>query len=272
MWIRVLDICGAQIKRRQTSLVEPLRVKYPMPLSEAYSISLSRITFDRIISYNIWMEIIMQPYQSQFIKFALTHNALRFGEFTLKSGRKSPYFFNMGVLSSGGALAQLGQFYAQAILQSDVSFDMLFGPAYKGIPLACATAIAFATHHQRDIGVAYDRKEAKDHGEGGIFIGTPLQGKVLMVDDVITAGTAFRHAKQLIESQAAEVAGVIVALDRQERGLTHRSSIEEIQHTWGIPVISIITLDTLLQFLHENNTVEPAVIDNILTYKAEFGV
>ena len=171
----------------------------------------------------------MQAYQREFIRFAIERGVLRFGEFTLKSGRTSPYFFNAGLFNSGSALAQLGRFYASAVIESGLDFDVIFGPAYKGIPLGAATAIALAEQHQRDLPWCFNRKEAKDHGEGGTLVGAPLTGRVLIVDDVITAGTAIREVMQIIRAQNAEAAGVLIALNRQERGQGELSAIQEVE-------------------------------------------
>lgn len=193
----------------------------------------------------------MQDYQSEFIQFAIGQDVLRFGEFTLKSGRVSPYFFNAGLFNTGGSVAELGRFYAQALMDSGVEFDMLFGPAYKGIPLSTTTAVALADHHDCDIPFAFNRKEKKDHGEGGTIVGAPLQGKVLIIDDVISAGTSVRESFEIIEGAGAEVAGVAIALDRQEKGLNDVSAIEEIKQQYDIPVVNIICLENLLTFLQE---------------------
>lgn len=191
----------------------------------------------------------MHDYQREFIHFAIQRGVLRFGEFTLKSGRCSPYFFNAGLFSSGLALAQLGRFYAAAVMDSGIDFDVLFGPAYKGIPLAAATAIALAEHHQRDLPWCFNRKEAKDHGEGGTLVGAPLAGRALIVDDVITAGTAIREVMQIIRAQQAQAAGVLIALDRQERGTGELSAIQEVERDFAIPVVSIVGLDQVLEYL-----------------------
>jgi orotate phosphoribosyltransferase len=193
----------------------------------------------------------MQPYQRDFLELALQRNALRFGEFTLKSGRISPYFFNAGLFDSGSALARVGRAYAHAAISSGIAFDMLFGPAYKGIALAAATAVALAETHTRDVPFAFDRKEAKTHGEGGLLIGAPLQGRVLIVDDVITAGTAIRQSLELIRSHGAAAAGVLIALDRQERGQGSLSAAQEVQAEFGIPVIAVARLDELLVLVDE---------------------
>lgn len=191
----------------------------------------------------------MRSHQKEFIEMILAKQVLRFGDFTLKSGRTSPYFFNAGLINDGGSLARLGACYAEAILAAGTAFDMLFGPAYKGIPLATATAVAFADHHRRNVPLAYNRKEVKAHGEGGMLIGSPLDGRVLIVDDVLTAGTAVRESVNLIKSAGAKPAGVVLALDRQERGLGAQSAVQEIQASFGIPVIRIITLDHLIEYM-----------------------
>ncbi|MBM5812484.1 MAG: orotate phosphoribosyltransferase [Gammaproteobacteria bacterium] len=191
----------------------------------------------------------MQSYQREFLELVIARQALRFGTFTLKSGRESPYFFNAGQLNDGAALATLGACYAAAVVASGVAFDLLFGPAYKGIPLAGATAIALATHHGRSVPIAFNRKEAKGHGEGGNLIGAPLLGRVLIVDDVITAGTAIRESIELIRGAGATPAGVVLALDRQERGHGALSAVQEVQTAFSIPVIRIATLDDLIEHL-----------------------
>jgi len=182
----------------------------------------------------------MRDYQKAFIEFALSRNVLRFGEFTLKSGRVSPYFFNAGLFNTGSALARLGRYYAEAIVDSGLAFDVLFGPAYKGIPLAATTCVALADHHERDMPYCFNRKEAKAHGEGGNIVGSPLQGRILIIDDVITAGTAIRESMQLIETAGAKPAGVVIALDRQEKGSGELSAIQEVEQQYGIPVLSIV--------------------------------
>ena len=191
----------------------------------------------------------MRSHQKEFIEMILAKQVLRFGDFTLKSGRTSPYFFNAGLINDGGSLARLGACYAQAIVESGVEFDMLYGPAYKGIPLATATAVAFAERHRRNVPIAYNRKEAKAHGEGGNLIGAPLEGRVLIVDDVLTAGTAVRESVGIIKGAGAQLAGVVLALDRQERGVGARSAVQEIRAAYGIPVIRLITLDDLIEYL-----------------------
>ncbi|HEX5352679.1 MAG TPA: orotate phosphoribosyltransferase [Rhodanobacteraceae bacterium] len=190
----------------------------------------------------------LQSHQQAFLDVALARGVLRFGEFTLKSGRQSPYFFNMGKIDSGAALAAVGSAYAAALFANGIDFDMLFGPAYKGIPLAAATAIALAGEHHRDVPWAYNRKQAKDHGEGGLVVGAPLAGRVLIVDDVITAGTAVRESLALIHAAGATVAGVLVALDRQERGQGDRSAVQELVRDHGAPVIAIVGLADLMDY------------------------
>ncbi len=191
----------------------------------------------------------MQAYQREFIDFALECGVLRFGEFKLKSGRISPYFFNSGLFNSGGRLARLGEFYAQAICASALGFDMLYGPAYKGIPLVAATAIALAKKHDRDLPYAFNRKEAKDHGEGGAIIGGPLHGRVLIVDDVISAGTSVGESVDIVIKAGATPAGVVIALDRQERGQGTASAVQEVETRHGLRVLSIAKLETLIAYL-----------------------
>jgi orotate phosphoribosyltransferase len=193
----------------------------------------------------------MQTHQKEFIEFAISCEVLRFGDFTLKSGRRSPYFFNTGRFDTGARIGHLGEFYATAIRASGIDMDMLYGPAYKGIPLVTATAIALARLTSAEIPFAFNRKEAKDHGEGGIVIGAPLEGKVLIVDDVITAGTSVRESVDLIRSGGAEPCGVLIALDREEVGQTAKSAVQEVRERLGIPVHPIITLRDLLEYLEE---------------------
>lgn len=212
----------------------------------------------------------MQAYQRDFIRLAIECQALRFGSFTLKSGRISPYFFNAGLFNSGRALAELGRQYAAALVDSTLSFDMIFGPAYKGIPLAASTAIALATHHGIDRPYAFNRKEAKDHGEGGTIVGAPLAGKVLIVDDVITAGTAVREVIELIRVNGAEPAGVIVGLNRRERGSGRLSAIQEVEQEFSIPVISIAAVDHIIAYLEEEAS-DARLIEEIRQYRARYG-
>ena len=215
----------------------------------------------------------MQDHQRQFIELALAEDALRFGEFTLKSGRISPYFFNMGQLHSGETLRQVGQCYAETIETAGLNYDVLFGPAYKGIPLVCATSIALADQYQQNIPYCFNRKETKDHGEGGQLVGADLkQKRVLIIDDVITAGTAMREAMTFIETHAAKLAGMVIALDRQERGQGERSAIQEIIDQYGVPVISIITLDNIIDYLEEKESQDSsAIIEAIDAYRKEYG-
>ena len=213
----------------------------------------------------------MQAYKREFIDLALELGVLRFGEFTLKSGRVSPYFFNAGLFNTGYAAARLGRYYAAAIAESGVKFDMLFGPAYKGIPLAALTAAALAEHQDMDVPFAYNRKEAKAHGEGGTIVGTTLTGRVLIVDDVITAGTAVREAYQIIAAAGAEVAGLAISLDRQERGQSTLSAVQELKQALGIPVISIIQLNDLISALEESSDYGE-FLEPVVKYRQEYGV
>lgn len=212
----------------------------------------------------------MHDYQKDFIEFALTTGVLRFGEFTLKSGRLSPYFFNSGLFNTGGALAKLGRFYASALIESQIKFDMLFGPAYKGIPLASTCAIALADEHQRDLPYSFNRKEAKDHGEGGTIVGAPLQGKVMIIDDVISAGTSVRESIDLINEANATPAGVVIALDRQELGKGDVSAIAEIESNYQMPVASIIKLEHLIAFLQGNEALAE-YYDKVQAYRDKYG-
>jgi orotate phosphoribosyltransferase len=191
----------------------------------------------------------MHAFQRDFIQFALDQNVLKFGDFTLKSGRQSPYFFNAGGFQTSRALAMLGEFYAAALQVSGQQYDMLFGPAYKGIPLVSSLAIALANEYNLDVPYAFNRKEAKTHGEGGMIVGAPLSGKVMIVDDVITAGTAVREVIEIISANGARPAGVLIALDRQEKGRQELSAIQEIEQSYQIPVISIIKLSQILEFV-----------------------
>ena len=191
----------------------------------------------------------MKAYQKEFIEFALERQVLRFGEFTLKSGRTSPYFFNAGLFNTGRDLAKLGRFYAAALVDSGIDYDLVFGPAYKGIPIATTTTVALAEHHDVDTPYCFNRKEKKDHGEGGSLVGSELTGKVMLVDDVITAGTAIRESMEIIKANNAELAGVLIALDRQEKGKGDLSAIQEVERDFGCAVISIVTLNDLLTYL-----------------------
>lgn len=213
----------------------------------------------------------MHAYQRDFIRFAIDRGVLRFGQFTLKSGRTSPYFFNAGLFNSGSALAKLGRFYAAAIVESGISFDVLFGPAYKGIPLAATTAVALAEHHDIDTPWCFNRKEAKAHGEGGTLVGAPLEGNVLIIDDVITAGTAIREVMQIITAQNAKAAGVLIALNRQERGNGELSAIQEVERDFGIPVVSIVSLNQVLEFLADDPQLKQH-LPAVEAYKAQYGI
>lgn len=213
----------------------------------------------------------MRAYKREFLDLALELGVLRFGEFTLKSGRVSPYFFNAGLFSSGYAAAKLGRYYASAIADSKLEFDMLFGPAYKGIPLVALAAAALAEHHDVDVPYAFNRKEAKAHGEGGSNIGAPLSGRVLIVDDVITAGTAVRDAQQIITEAGAEVAGLVISLDRQEMGQGARSAVQELELALRIPVISIVKLEDLIDLL-EDSEEYAAFLAPVLSYRQKYGV
>lgn len=213
----------------------------------------------------------MQAYKKEFIELALELGVLRFGEFRLKSGRVSPYFFNAGLFNTGYAAARLGRYYAAAIADSGLRFDMVFGPAYKGIPLAALTAAALAEHQDIDVPYAYNRKEAKAHGEGGEVVGSALEGRVLIVDDVITAGTAVREAYQIITAAGADVVGLAISLDRQERGQGTLSAVQELKQSLGITVISIIRLDDLIDILEESGEYQE-YLPPVLAYRREFGV
>jgi len=214
----------------------------------------------------------MHEYQREFIRFALDREVLRFGKFTLKSGRKSPYFFNAGLFNTGSALGRLGRFYAQAFVHSSLEdVDVIFGPAYKGIPLAAVTAVALADSFDRNMPYCFNRKEAKDHGEGGSLVGAPLKGRVLIIDDVITAGTAVREVMQIIQAAGATPAAVMIALDRQERGQGDLSAIQEVERDFGIPVISIVSLEQVLSFLEEDPELRH-YLPAVEAYRAEYGI
>lgn len=212
----------------------------------------------------------MLAHQQQFIDLALELGVLKFGEFTLKSGRRSPYFFNAGLFNTGGALATLGRCYAETIEHSGLGFDMLFGPAYKGIPLVAAAATALADVHGRDVPFAFNRKEAKDHGEGGSVIGSALSGRVLIVDDVITAGTAIRESAELIVRAGARLAGVVLALDRQERGQGQQSAVQEVEAAFGVRCVSIITLSDLIDSLQRSGRAD--TLAAMRDYRGRYGI
>ncbi|HEC28655.1 MAG TPA: orotate phosphoribosyltransferase [Gammaproteobacteria bacterium] len=213
----------------------------------------------------------MQAYKHDFLEFAIETGVLRFGEFILKSGRTSPYFFNSGLFNTGTSLARLGRYYAEAIVASAIEFDMIFGPAYKGIPLAASTTIALADHHNRNVPYAFNRKEAKDHGEGGSIVGSPLQGKVLVIDDVITAGTAIRESVAILNAADATLAGVVISLDRQEKGTGDVSAIQEVEKQFSIDVAHIVSLSDLVEFLGDGSGQED-VLALIRSYRDRYGV
>lgn len=212
----------------------------------------------------------MQPYQEEFIRYAIHCGVLRFGDFTLKSGRRSPYFFNTGLFDTGARLGRLGEFYAEAILHSQIRADVLYGPAYKGIPLACATAIALARSTGEEVPFAFNRKEAKDHGEGGTLVGAPLRGSILILDDVITAGTSVRESVEVISGAGASPCGVLIALDRKEKGRGDCSAVREVEEQFRMPVHSIIALDDILEYLE--TTGRSGELAAIRQYRTEFGL
>jgi orotate phosphoribosyltransferase len=213
----------------------------------------------------------MKDYQREFIEFALQKQVLKFGEFTLKSGRKSPYFFNAGLFNTGGDLARLGRFYAAALQDADIAFDVLFGPAYKGIPIATTTAVALADHHDVDTPYCFNRKEKKDHGEGGTLVGAELTGRIMLVDDVITAGTAIRESMEIIAANEASLAGVLIALDRQERGKAELSAIQEVERDFDTQVVSIITLADLISYLQDKPEMAEH-LESVKAYRQAYGV
>jgi orotate phosphoribosyltransferase len=213
----------------------------------------------------------MRAYKRDFLELSLELGVLRFGEFTLKSGRISPYFFDAGLFNTGYAAAKLGRYYASAIADSEIEFDMLFGPAYKGIPLAVLAASALAEHHDLDVPYAFNRKEVKAHGEGGSIIGAPLSGRVFIVDDVITAGTAAREAQQIVSSAGADAAGLVISLDRQELGRDSRSAVQEVEQTLRIPVISIVQLEDLIDMLEESDEYNEFLAP-VTEYRKKYGI
>ena len=212
----------------------------------------------------------MEDYKQEFIEFAIAEHVLKFGEFTLKSGRVSPYFFNAGLFQTGSALYRLSNYYAKSIVNSGLAFDMLFGPAYKGIPLVSAIAVQLYQHYGLDYPYAYNRKEEKMHGEGGVTVGAELKGRVLIVDDVITAGTAIREVVDIIKPTSAHMAGVIVSLDRQEKGAGELSAIQEVQRDFNCPVINVAGFNDLIDFA-KNNAFDTDLLDRILVYQARYG-
>jgi len=223
------------------------------------------------IQLNILTGNDMQQYQRDFIQLAIEQEVLCFGEFTLKSGRVSPYFFNAGKFQSGAALAALGRFYADAIVASKVGYDVVFGPAYKGIPLAATTAVALADQHHQDMPYCFNRKEAKNHGEGGTLVGAPLKGNILIIDDVITAGTAVREVMTIIEQAGAKPAAVVIGLNRQEKGTGELSAIQEVERDYGIPVVSIVSLSDVITYLEDLDG-QGDMVEKIRLYRDTYGV
>ena len=213
----------------------------------------------------------MENYKQKFIEMSIQIGALKFGEFELKSGRVSPYFFNMGLFSTGQALKNIGDYYASALEESDIEFDMLFGPAYKGIPLASVMSASLFMNHDKDVPFVYNRKEKKDHGEGGRIVGPPLSGKIVIVDDVITAGTAIKEASQIIRETGAEISGIIIAIDRQEKGAGEYSAVQEASSKLGVPVISIVNLDQILAFVKNSSSEFEDHVEAIESYRKEYG-
>jgi orotate phosphoribosyltransferase len=213
----------------------------------------------------------MQKYQREFIQFAIEQKVLRFGEFTLKSGRVSPYFFNAGLFNSGAVLAKLGRFYAAAIQEANIEFDVLFGPAYKGIPLATAAVVSLSNDYGLDVPYVFNRKEAKDHGEGGNLVGAPLQGRVMIIDDVITAGTAIREVMDIINANQATPAAVMIALNRMEKGKGELSAIQEVERDYGMQVVSIVSLTDIVDYLSEVGGYEASVKASN-AYREQYGI
>ncbi|KZN28859.1 orotate phosphoribosyltransferase [Pseudoalteromonas luteoviolacea S2607] len=213
----------------------------------------------------------MKQYQKEFIEFALEKQVLKFGEFTLKSGRTSPYFFNAGLFNTGRDLARLGRFYAAALEDAGIEYDVLFGPAYKGIPIATTTAVALADHHDKDVPYCFNRKEKKQHGEGGNLVGSELNGRIMLVDDVITAGTAIRESMEIIKANEADLAGVLIALDRQEKGKGELSAIQEVERDFGTEVVSIVKLADLITYLEQQGSASEH-LDAVKAYRDQYGV
>ena len=212
----------------------------------------------------------MQQYKRDFLEFAISAGVLRFGKFTLKSGRASPYFFNAGLFNRGAQLARLGRYYAAAIVESGIEFDLLYGPAYKGIPLAAVTATYLAEEHNLDIPFAFNRKEIKDHGEGGVIVGAPLEGRILVIDDVISAGTSVRESVDIIKDNSATFAGVVISLDRQERGQRDRSAIQEVESDYGVGVASIVNLEDLITYLKDIPDFADS-LESVRKYREQYG-
>lgn len=213
----------------------------------------------------------MKDYQIEFIEFALEKQVLKFGEFTLKSGRTSPYFFNAGLFNTGRDLARLGRFYAAALEDAGIEYDVLFGPAYKGIPIATTTAVALADHHNKDVPYCFNRKEKKAHGEGGTLVGSELKGKIMLVDDVITAGTAIRESMEIIAQNGADLSGVLIALDRQEKGKAELSAIQEVERDFGTKVVSIVKLADLISYLETKGTMNEHLA-SVKAYREQYGI
>ncbi|KZN67908.1 orotate phosphoribosyltransferase [Pseudoalteromonas luteoviolacea] len=213
----------------------------------------------------------MKQYQKEFIEFALEKQVLKFGEFTLKSGRTSPYFFNAGLFNTGRDLARLGRFYAAALEDAGIEYDVLFGPAYKGIPIATTTAVALADHHDKDVPYCFNRKEKKQHGEGGNLVGSELKGRIMLVDDVITAGTAIRESMEIIKANEADLAGVLIALDRQEKGKGELSAIQEVERDFGTEVVSIVKLADLITYLEQQGSASEHLAA-VKAYRDQYGV
>ena len=213
----------------------------------------------------------MENYKQKFIEMSIQIGALKFGEFELKSGRVSPYFFNMGLFSTGQTIKNIGDFYASALEESNIEFDMLFGPAYKGIPLTSVMSASLFMNHDKDVPFVYNRKEKKDHGEGGQIVGPSLSGKIVIVDDVITAGTAIKEASQIIREAGAEISGIIIAIDRQEKGAGEYSAVQEVSSKLGVPVISIVNLDQILAFVKNSSSELEDHVEAIENYRKEYG-
>ena len=213
----------------------------------------------------------MKDYQREFIEFALEKEVLKFGEFTLKSGRTSPYFFNAGLFNTGRDLSRIGRFYAAALVDSGIEYDVVFGPAYKGIPIATTTVVALNDHHDIDAPYCFNRKEKKDHGEGGTLVGAALEGRIMLVDDVITAGTAIRESMDIIQAHNAELSGVLIALDRQEKGKGELSAIQEIERDYGCKVLSIVTLADLVSFLADKPEMQQH-LETVKIYRENYGI
>ncbi|NOU51700.1 orotate phosphoribosyltransferase [Pseudoalteromonas sp. JBTF-M23] len=213
----------------------------------------------------------MKAYQKEFIEFALEKQVLKFGEFTLKSGRTSPYFFNAGLFNTGRDLARLGRFYAAALEDAGIEYDVLFGPAYKGIPIATTTAVALADHYNKDVPYCFNRKEKKQHGEGGSLVGSALEGRIMLVDDVITAGTAIRESMEIIAAAGADLSGVLIALDRQEKGKAELSAIQEVERDFNTKVVSIVKLADLITYLEEQGSMSEH-LEAVKAYRDQYGV